>query len=123
MRGRFTQQQQAAELAAQQQQAALLAQQQAAIQAMINSWSSVYNEAFFIKANPDVYQLCGNNSEALFNFFVNFGMSQGRVGCAEFNVQKYIQNNPDLLATLGTDIKNYYIHYMNTGKAQGRIAK
>lgn len=90
---------------------------------MINSWSSVYNEAFFIKANPDVYQLCGNNSEALFNFFVNFGMSQGRVGCAEFNVQKYIQNNPDLLATLGTDLKNYYIHYMNTGKAQGRIAK
>ena len=50
-------------------------------------------------------------------------MSQGRVGCAEFNVQKYIQNNPDLLATLGTDLKNYYIHYMNTGKAQGRIAK
>ncbi len=118
------QQQQAAALAAQQQQAAALAaQQQAAIQAMINNWGSIYNEAYFIKANPDVYQLCGNNSQALFNYFVNIGMSQGRIGCAEFNVQKYIQNNPDLLAKLGTDLKNYYLHYMNEGKAQGRIAR
>ena len=120
----FAQQQQAAALAAQQQQAAaLVAQQQAAVQAMINNWGSIYNEAFFIKANPDVYQLCGNNSQALFNYFVNIGMSQGRIGCAEFNVQKYIQNNPDLLAKLGTDLKSYYLHYMNEGKAQGRIAK
>lgn len=93
------------------------------IYAMTNfDWSCIYQQAYYIQCNPDVYQAIGNDPDALFQHFVNNGMAEGRIASPEFNVQVYMQYYPDLVKVFGTDLKQYYLHYMNSGKAEGRIA-
>ena len=96
----------------------------ATVQALVRSttdYSCIYNEAYYILANPDVYQAFGSDTSALFQHFLNYGMAEGRIGSPEFNVLTYKSYYSDLTAAFGDDLKSYYMHYMNTGKAEGRI--
>lgn len=96
----------------------------ATIQALVQSsvdYSAIYNEAYYILANPDVYKAFGSDSTALFQHFLDYGMKEGRIASPEFNVLTYQSYYPDLVAAFGDDLESYYMHYMNTGKAEGRI--
>jgi hypothetical protein len=96
----------------------------ATIKALVDTttgYDAIYNEAYYILANPDVYAAFGNDSAALLNHFLNFGMNEGRIANPEFNVLTYQANYPDLVAAFGDDLASYYMHYMNIGKAEGRI--
>lgn len=86
-----------------------------------SDYSTIYNEAYYILANPDVYAAFGNNSIALFQHFLDFGMKEGRIASPEFNVLTYMSYYADLVETFGNDLESYYLHYMNSGKAEGRI--
>ena len=48
-------------------------------------------------------------------------MSEGRKGCADFDVNVYKENNSDLQAAFGSDLKKYYDHYISTGWAENRV--
>ena len=63
----------------------------------------------------------GGNRELTLAHFVNNGMSEGRQGCGQFNVDSYRKRYVDLRRAFGNDLKQYYIHYMTNGKNEGRI--
>ena len=86
-----------------------------------SGYDCIYNEAYYIMANPDVYAVFGNDTAAIFQHFLDFGMSEGRIGSPEFNVVTYKSYYADLVSAFGDDLKSYYIHYMDFGKAEGRI--
>lgn len=85
-------------------------------------YSCIYDELTYIAFNPDVYAAIGNNSDALFKHFLNYGMKEGRISSLSFNVNIYRDNYPDLQKAFGDDLKSYYMHYLNNGKKEGRIA-
>lgn len=92
-----------------------------ALAAGSTDWSCIYIESYYLIANPDIAQAFGTDSVAIFQHFLNYGMSEGRIASPEFNVSTYMAYYPDLVAAFGNDIKSYYLHYMNYGKAEGRI--
>ena len=85
-------------------------------------YSPVFNAGYYYKNNGDVANALGKDAQALFNHFMNFGMSEGRQASAEFNVEVYKSNYPDVANAFGNDTKAYYLHYVKCGKAEGRTA-
>ncbi len=96
---------------------------QAVTTADLQTYSAVFDAAYYLKAYPELAQTVGSDSTALLNHFVNIGMNECRQGNADFNVYAYAQNNPDLFTAYGINAKQYYMHYITCGKAEGRIAK
>ncbi|MBD5095960.1 MAG: hypothetical protein HDT40_02965 [Lachnospiraceae bacterium] len=84
--------------------------------------SAVYNYDYYIQAYDDIWKAYGANDAAVLAHFVNYGMKEGRQGCAGFNVQSYRNMYSDLRSVYGSDLKKYYIHYINYGKKEGRKA-
>ncbi len=89
----------------------------------LQTYSAVFDAAYYLKAYPELAQIVGTDPTALLNHFVNIGMNECRQGNADFNVYAYAQNNPDLFTAYGMNAKQYYIHYITSGKVEGRIAK
>ncbi len=89
----------------------------------LQTYSPVFDAAYYLKAYPELAQTVGKDPTALLNHFVNTGMNECRQGNADFNVYAYAQNNPDLFTAYGMNAKQYYMHYITSGKAEGRIAK
>lgn len=87
---------------------------------LMNSYSKVFDSDYYYNTYPDLQTAIGTDSLALFTHFYNFGMSEGRNGCADFDVTVYKENNADLRNAFGNDLKKYYEHYMNTGWNEGR---
>ena len=85
-------------------------------------YQAVYNYKDYLKYNPDIAQVYGENQKALFEHFVTSGMKEGRRASDEFDLNAYKANNPDLASALGNDNVKYYEHYISGGKAEGRIA-
>lgn len=86
----------------------------------INTYAPVFNASFYASHNSDVVAVYGNDTNSLFNHFLNFGMKEGRQGSEEFNVQAYKTRYADLRAVFGDDLRAYYIHYIEFGKGEGR---
>lgn len=86
-------------------------------------YSSVYDYKYYIKNNPDVLDAFNGDCELTLAHFVNNGMSEGRQGCADFNVYTYKNKYADLRSAYGNDLKKYYLHYINWGKDEGRTGK
>lgn len=84
-------------------------------------YSAVYDYQYYIDNNPDIMAAFGGNRELTLAHFVNNGMSEGRQGCGQFNVDSYRKRYVDLRRAFGNDLKQYYIHYMTNGKNEGRI--
>lgn len=85
-------------------------------------YEAVFDADYYATVNADVAAVFGNNKTLLFQHFISNGMSEGRVGSAEFNVAEYIAYNPELVSVLGTEsVAPYYVHYVLSGKAEGRI--
>ena len=87
------------------------------------TYAPVFNATYYAAHNSDVASMYGNNVNALFDHFINYGMNEGRQASEEFNVQAYKNRYGDLRAAFGNNLKSYYIHYIQYGKAEGRNAR
>lgn len=90
---------------------------------VITDYSVVFNADYYYNTYPDLQSVIGKDDAALLKHFVEYGMKEGRVGNATFNVKAYMKNNPDLVGLLkSNDLTLYFKHYANFGMKEGRIA-
>ena len=85
-------------------------------------YSPVYDYNYYIANNPDVLQVYGGDEKLTLNHFIEYGMKEGRQGCADFNVRCYQANYDDLWIAYGNDLQSYYLHYLAYGQYEGRTA-
>ena len=99
---------------------------------VIDTWEAKYNGVdytlvfdaqYYKEMNPDVAAVYGTSNEALFEHFVIYGMSEGRVASRNFDVHKYAELNSDVRAAYGTNWAGYYLHYLQYGFSEGRYSK
>lgn len=69
---------------------------------------------------PDVVEACGNEEAALWNHFVNHGLSEGRSLSKNFHVFAYRAAYADLQEAFGNNLIAYYIHYATHGMQENR---
>ncbi len=89
-------------------------------QADRNAYLAVFDADYYYNAYPDLAAAFGNDTAALFDHFVNYGIAEGRSASAEFNPLAYRQRYADLQTAFGTDMAAYCLHYVTHGKAEGR---
>lgn len=70
--------------------------------------------------NHDIKEAYGEDDAAVLDHFVNCGMSEGRQGNADFDVDYYREEYDDLRKAFGDDLKKYYMHYISNGINEGR---
>lgn len=80
----------------------------------------LFNAKEYAAMYPDVAVVCGDNEEALWSHFVNFGLAEGRALRKDFNVFAYRSAYKDLQEAFGNDLAAYYAHYANNGMEEGR---
>ena len=83
-------------------------------------YSAVFDADYYYAHHKDVANAFGNDKQALFNHFMNYGINEGRQASEEFNLDVYKANNADLVNTFGDDTRTYYIHYIKYGKSENR---
>lgn len=66
-------------------------------------YSLVYDEEYYLEHNPDVAKQAGNDSQKLFDHFLNHGMDEARSASANFDVHYYRDTNEDLNQAFGDD--------------------
>lgn len=71
----------------------------------------MFDADFFATKYPQIVSVIGTDSDALFNYFVTYGIWEGKQLCADFDVQAYAAGSPDLAAAFTTDLMKYYRHY------------
>ena len=81
---------------------------------------SMFDAEYYLQQNPDLADLLGNDTEALFNHFCTLGVFEGRTCNANFDPAAYASAYSDLSAAYGTDILKYYEHYITVGAAENR---
>lgn len=92
-------------------------------EAEITDYSAIFDADYYYNRYSDLQKLLGKDADALLEHFVEYGMKEGRVGNAAFDVKAYMKNNLDLVGLLKTeDLTLYYTHYVNFGMNEGRIA-
>ena len=84
-------------------------------------YSPVFNAVYYSKMYPDVRKACGTNKKKLFKHFLEYGMAEGRQGCALFDVKAYKKRYPDLKKKYGNDLPSYYKHFCQCGFFEDRI--
>lgn len=84
------------------------------------NYKFVYDTDYYYEHNPDVAAALGYHSTALYKHFLQFGMKEGRVASANFNVQVYKACNKDLQEAFGDNYADYFTHYLTFGKDEGR---
>lgn len=90
---------------------------------VITDYSVIFNADYYYNTYPDLQMVIGKDDAALLKHFVEYGMKEGRVGNAAFNVKAYMKNNPDLVGLLkSNDLTLYFKHYVNFGMKEGRVA-
>lgn len=83
-------------------------------------YSPVFDPVYYADKYPDLKKALGTNGRLLFIHFCTFGMKEGRVACAGFDVNKYKEYYADLKNALGEDLPSYYKHYLMFGRKEGR---
>lgn len=87
-----------------------------------SAYQAVFDAEYYYNTYPDLQAAFGYNTTKLFNHFVNSGITEGRWGCADFNVMIYRANYADLQAAFGNNLAAYCRHYVTNGIAEGRNA-
>ena len=82
--------------------------------------SSMFDADFFAKKYPAIAKALGNNKDAMFKYFCNWGVYEGKQCCVGFDVAAYAVAYSDLAKAFGTDVMAYYRHYVSNGKTEGR---
>ena len=89
----------------------------------VSDYSAVFDADFYYNTYPDLQSAVGRDANALLKHFKEFGMKEGRMGNASFNVKAYMKNNLDLVGLIKADnLVEYYAHYIKYGKQEGRIS-
>lgn len=83
-------------------------------------YAAVFDEEYYLSKYPDIARAYAGNVDQVLAHFVNYGMSEGRQGCQNFDVFSYKRQYADLRAAYGNNLKSYYLHYVNFGKKEGR---
>ena len=86
-------------------------------------YGAVFDTQYYYNTNGDLKSAYGYDQNKLIAHFVNYGMAEGRVACAEFNVNYYKNRYSDLRDAYGNDLKQYYLHYIKYGVAEHRDGK
>lgn len=79
------------------------------------------NTSFYSSKYNDLARAYGNNNIGLYNHYITYGISEGRMVAQTFDVSYYLNNNIDLLNAFGRG--NYsaaYNHFLMYGYAEGR---
>ena len=84
-------------------------------------YSPVFDATFYLENNPDVMQATGGNAAYAFQHFITYGMREGRIGSANFNINSYRNANADLRLIYESNLPAYYVHFSLFGKNEGRI--
>lgn len=84
------------------------------------NYRAVYSFDYYENNNSNIKNAFGLNDAAALQHFIDYGMSEGRLASANFNVRTYKNRYPDLQAAFGTNLKKYYLHYMYNGLTEGR---
>lgn len=82
--------------------------------------AGLFDFEYYKKQNPELVEKLGDNYQALFEHFCNYGLFEGRCCSADFDPSAYAAAYDDLSDSYGTDILKYYIHYATEGKSGGR---
>lgn len=83
-------------------------------------YSLVFDPTYYANKYADLKKAFGTNSTALFNHFCTYGMKEGRMASANFNVNVYKNNYADLRNAFGNNLPLYYRHYITNGYAEKR---
>lgn len=75
-------------------------------------YAPVFNGVYYRKMNPDVEKVYGTDKQKLFGHFLQYGMSEGRQGCAGFDVMSYKKRHPELKLK---ELREYYRYYCVNG--------
>ena len=86
------------------------------------NYSLVFNPTYYASYS-DLKRHYGDDSIKLFEHFCKYGMSEGRIGSANFNVNTYKKRYADLRKAFGDDLPAYYKHYVEHGYKEGRSGK
>lgn len=85
-------------------------------------WKPVFDAKQYMKYNPDIAEVYGDDSKALLKHFICYGMLEERRAKDDFDVSAYLLFNPDVANVLGNDSRAYYLHYIENGQNEGRRA-
>ena len=85
-------------------------------------YAPVFDPVYYANRYPDLRAAFGDNSQALWDHFVSFGMTELRQASDEFDPVYYKSMYADLQQAYGDDNPMYYFHYVAAGKAEGRKA-
>ena len=73
-----------------------------------SAYAPVFDASYYAKNNKDLKIAFGNDENALFQHFLNYGMSEGRQASAEFNVKSYRNAYADLRQAFGKLLSALY---------------
>ena len=85
-------------------------------------YAPVFNPTYYANKYADLQGAFGNDANALWNHFQQYGMNEFRQASAEFNPVIYKNRYADLREAYGNNNPLYYFHYVAFGKAEGRSA-
>lgn len=78
----------------------------------------VFNPDYYLKRYPDLAAAGLHSANQLFQHFCQFGMSEARQACVQFDPIKYRTANPDLYAVFDDDWECYYKHFLLYGRQE-----
>lgn len=87
----------------------------------IDMLRTLFDAKAYARMYPEVVAVFGNNTQALFNHFIQYGLAEGRQINSTFNVNAYRSAYGDLNKAFGGNIINYYQHYVLFGTGEGRV--
>ena len=79
----------------------------------------IYNYDVYIQNHPEVLEICGDDPEAVMNYFCDEGMYENHMGNAFFCPSEILLYNTYLIDVLGTDWQNYYWEFLIYGRDDG----
>lgn len=86
----------------------------------IGRYSLVFNAEYYSNHHQDLKNAFGNDVNALFQHFLNYGMKEGRQANDAFNPTIYKNKYEDLRNAFGNNMQSYYEHYIDYGYKEGR---
>lgn len=91
-------------------------------EAPINIKGYLFDSDLYYSLYPDLQKAIGNNSTALKNHYLNWGVKEGRIASYVFDAKYYLDNNADVKKAFGNNYKAVYDHFINYGINEGRVA-
>lgn len=75
-------------------------------------YGPVYDYVSYRSMNPDLNEAFGEESARYLRHFVEYGMAEGRIASATFDVYRYRADHPELRRQYGDHWPDYYHHYI-----------